>query len=371
MPNNRAFGILNSSANHIHVKGLQTYRPIGAFSFIGRYRVVDFPLSNMSNSGINQIQVYVRENPRSLTEHIQNGRMYNINSKSGKIQILFADNNSASDIYNTDIAAFQENLNLVERLTHEYVVIAPSYYVYKQDYNEMLDQHIESGADISILYHHTSDAKSNFLSCDILNLNRQKGVETIERNRGTAKDRSVSMDTYVMKRELFIRLVRNAAKISSVYTLSQIINLECKDLDVRGIPHRGYFAAPTSLKSYYDANLDLIKPEHELFTPDWPIYTVTADTSPTLYFDDSNVTSSLISNGCIIHGEVSNSVVGRGVVIAPGAVVKNCILESYCEIGADIHLENQIVDKWAKVLHVPEIISPAEHPGYIKREDII
>ena len=93
-----AFGIIFSSGNHIWVDGLQQYRPIGAFSFLGRYRVIDFPISNMSNSDIDRIQVYVRNNPRSIIEHLGTGRHYNINSKRGKLQILFAKNSSENDL---------------------------------------------------------------------------------------------------------------------------------------------------------------------------------------------------------------------------------------------------------------------------------
>ena len=88
---NKAFGIVNFSGNHIWVEGLQPYRPVGAFSFLGRYRVIDFPISNMSNSGIDQIQVYIRRKPRSLTEHLGTGRHYNINSKRGRLHILFSE----------------------------------------------------------------------------------------------------------------------------------------------------------------------------------------------------------------------------------------------------------------------------------------
>ena len=179
----RAFGIVNSSGNHIWVEGMQDYRPIGAFSFLGRYRVVDFPLSNMSNSGIDRIQVYIRRKPRSMTEHIGTGRHYNINSKRGKVQILFSENQSENSIYNTDIAAFLENIESIEKMNEEYVVIAPNYMVYTMNYNQLLENHIESGADITLLYHSVDNAKEAFLNSDILNLNRQKGVLSIEKNR--------------------------------------------------------------------------------------------------------------------------------------------------------------------------------------------
>ena len=180
----RAFGIVTSSGTHIKVEGLQQYRPIGAFSFLGRYRVIDFPISNMSNSGIDRIQVYVRTKPRSLAEHLGTGRHYNINSKRGKLQLMFAQNSSENDVYNTDIASFYENIEFIERMHEPYVIIAPSYMVYAEDYRELLQTHIDSGADITLLYHSVDNAREKFLNCDILNLNKQKGVESIEKNRG-------------------------------------------------------------------------------------------------------------------------------------------------------------------------------------------
>ena len=145
-----AFGIVSSASNNIHVEGLHDYRPIGAFSFLGRFRVIDFPISNMSNSDINRIQVYVNSRPRSIAEHIGSGRHYNINSKRGKIQLLFSDVNSSRTIYNNDISAYMNNLDIIQRMHQEYVIIAPSYMVYKQDYRQLLESHVASGADVTL-----------------------------------------------------------------------------------------------------------------------------------------------------------------------------------------------------------------------------
>ena len=122
----RALGIVNFAANNIWVDGLSEYRPIGAFSFLGRYRIIDFPLSNLSNSGIDQIQVYVRRKARSLAEHLGTGRHYNINSKRGKVHLLFSETEVLDDMYNTDISAFLDNMEIIERIHCPYVVIAPS-----------------------------------------------------------------------------------------------------------------------------------------------------------------------------------------------------------------------------------------------------
>ena len=369
----KAFGIVNTSGNHIWVEGMQNYRPIGAFSFLGRYRVIDFSISNMSNSEIERIQVFAGNNPRSLIEHLGIGRQYDINPKTGKLQILFSESHSKNDIYNTDIAAFYENLDSIQKMKEEYVVIAPSYMVFAMDFEKLLNEHIESNADITLLYHSVEDANVNFLNCQFLTLNRQNGVLSIMTNRGSEANRDIFMDTYVMKKDLFIDLIHKARELSSMYTLSQIINIECDELDVRGYKHEGYFAAITNFKSYYDANLSLIKYENtkELFQEDWPIYTRTNDSAPTHYYDTASVKQSVISNGCIIEGTIENSIIGRGCVIKKGVVIKNSLIlpESYIEEG--IHVENYVVGKHSKLLHCKELVADAETPGYVRRGDTL
>ena len=370
----KAFGIINTTGNHIWVEGMQDYRPIGAFSFLGKYRVIDFPMSNFSNSGIDRIHLIAGSKPRSLTEHVGSGRHYNINSKRGNVQILFAENYSRNSIYNTDIAVLDENLaDSVAKMKEPYVVVAPSHMVFKQDYKALLDAHVASGADITLLYHSTEEATSRFLNCDYVELNRQKGVLSIAKNRGNEASRDIFMDTYVMKTELFVELIKKAKALSSMYTLAQIVNLSCAELDVRGYAHEGYFAAVTDLKSYYNANLALldIDAAEELFSEDWPIYTRTNDSAPTQYFADANVKQSVVSNGCFIKGTVENSIIGRGCTIEEGVVIKNSVVLPDTYIAKDIVLDCQVVDKHSKLLHCKELIATVEEPGYVKRGDTL
>lgn len=369
----KAFGIVNFAGNHIRVEGMQEYRPVGAFSFLGRYRVIDFPISNMSNSGIDHIQVYIRRKPQSLTAHLGTGRHYNINSKSGNLQILYSGLGMNMSLYNNDIASYIENLESIEQELAEYVVIAPSYMVYTQDYKKLLNDHIESGADITLLYHSVDTAKEYFLNCYAVNLNKQKGVLSLEQNHGNAKNKNIFMDTYVMKKELFIDLIYKAKKLSSMYTLADIVNLECSELDVRGVSHRGFFASITDFKSYYNANISLIdfKTSQSLFNEEWPIYTRTNDSCPTQYFESADVKNSIVSNGCLIEGTVENSIIGRGCVIKKGAVIKNSVILPTSVIGENVHLENQVVDKHAKLTHVKELISDPDKPGYVRRGDTL
>ncbi|WP_044913439.1 glucose-1-phosphate adenylyltransferase subunit GlgD [Butyrivibrio sp. WCE2006] len=368
---NRAFGVINSAANYIRVEGLHDYRPIGAFSFLGRFRVIDFPISNMSNSGFDRIQVCLNSRPRSIVEHIGSGRHYNINSKRGAIQMFFTQNNGASSIYNTDINAYIENLEQIERMPQDYVVIAPSYMIYKQNFQELLDQHVASGTDITLLYHKVDQAKEFYRACNVVTLNRQKGVESLERNMGTAKEKNISMDTYVMSKEIFIDLIKKSRKESSAYSLADMIGLACNELDVRGIQHKGYFAAITSLDDYYRANMEMLDyaTSMEFFKSDWPFYTKTTDACPTQYFHGAKVTNSLICNAGLIEGTVENSIIGRNVHIGKGAVVRNSIVLAYNNIADGVYIENAVIDKWADIKHVKKVASNSVTPAYVKRND--
>lgn len=370
----KAFGIINTTGNHIWVEGMQDYRPIGAFSFLGRYRIVDFPMSNFSNSGIDRIHVIAGSKPRSYTEHIGSGRHYNINSKRGNVQLLFAENQSRNSIYNTDIAVLDDNLaDSVAKMNEPYVIVAPSHMVFKQDYKALLDAHIASGADITLLYHSTEHATFRYLNCDYVELNRQKGVLSIAKNRGNEANRDIFLDTYVMKTDLFVELIKKAKALSSMYTLAQIVNLSCAELDVRGYAHEGYFAAITDLKSYYDANLALLDMDEAeaLINESWPIYTRTNDSAPTQYFPTANVKQSAVSNGCLIKGSIENSIIGRGCTIEEGAVIKNSVVLPDTYIAADTVVSCQVVDKHSKLLHCKELIATVEEPGYVKRGDTL
>ena len=113
------------------------------------------------------------------------------------------------------------------------------------------------------------------------------------------------------------------------------------------------------------------KSAFSLFDDNWPIYTKTTDSCPTQYFETANVKTSFVSNGCLIEGTVENSVIGRGCMIKKGAVVRNTVLLPGAYVGEDVHVENQVVDKRAKLLHAKEIIANVDNPGYIKRNDTV
>lgn len=367
----KALGIVNLRRDSI--EGIGDYRPLGATSFMGRYRLVDFVLSNMTNSGIDNIQVYIKDKPRSLIEHIGDGRQYNINSKRGRINLLGGERRLPSDAYNTDINAFVENMKFIEHVNMPYVIIAPCNYIYILNYNELLAHHIETGADITMVYKSIDTAKERFLGCDLVTLNNKKEVVSMEINRGNYKNRNVSLETYVMSTEIFMKLIKVAQEASIFYTLRDIISESVDTLNVVGYPYKGYAACVNSLQSYYDASMELKKPEviAKFMSESWPIYTKTNDSAPTKYGENAIVKDSCISNGSIIKGTVINSVVGRGVTIEEGAVVKDCVLLAETYVGKNTHVEYAVIDKFVKVKHKNCIKGNSEEPVYIKKYDIV
>ncbi len=367
----KAFGIISPPPGHIQIMGMQEHRPIGAFSFLGRFRMIDFQISNFSNSDIDRIAVFVRSNPRSLMEHLNTGAHYNINSKRGKLQVLFSDRHKENDIYNTNIEGFFDNIDILERIHQSYIVMAPPHMIYTQNYEALLDEHIASGADITMLYHRVNDAREKYAGCNVLEIDKEKRVLGVERNSGKAKDRNIFMETYVMKKDTFLDLIHRARKISAMYSFRMIVNEMCGEWNIRAIPHRGYFAAITDLKSYFDANLELLGMEAatDLFRDEWPIYTKTTDFCPTKYVKGAKVSNALVANGCIVEGTIKDSVIGRGCYIGKGAEVKNCVVSAYTEIGDGVKVENQVIDKWVKITHGNTIVASREAPGYIRRAD--
>ena len=365
-------GIVNLESASVHVEGIDNYRPVSAASFLGRYRVLDFMISNMTNSKINDIQLYIKNRPRSTIEHV-NGTNYNINSKKGRIRILHGEKEYSSEVYNTDVANFKDNMQFIEDAPEPYVVIAPSHFVYVQDFNELVDYHIKTESDITIMYQSVSNAKEAFIMCDTLEIGDDKRVLGFDKNRGKYKNRDVSLECYCMSRSLFIDLVNKASETSSLFWFSDIISDCVKELKVTAYQHRGYAACINSLKAYYDANLELR--DHailkNLISDEWPIHTKTNDTCPTLYKEGADVVDSLVGNGCVIEGTVINSVIGRNVVIKKGAYIKDSVIMPSSLINKNAKIENTVVDRYSIVTHIKELKGTKDKPLYVKRRDRI
>lgn len=367
-----ALGIV-SYDDFAHIPGVNDTRPLPAVSFLGRYRLIDFVLSNMTNSGISNIQVYLKSKPRSVIEHVGTGRHYNINSKSGKLRILTGETTVSNEIYHHDISAYIANMQFIEEAHQEYVIVAPSYMVYQVNFKEVLTAHLESKADITMLYKTVDNADTSFARVATLSIEKPRKVVAIETNQGKFKNRHISLSTYVMSKEIFITLVHLANETSSLYTLRDVIKDQLPMMNVQGYPVKGYAACINTLEEYHRVSLELTdyQVSKTLFDPDWPIHTRTNDSCPSRYTDTANVSASVVANNCLIEGTVKHCVIGRDVEIEQGAIVEDCVIMANVKIGDNVHLKNVVVDKFAKINHKVELIGSPDSLIYVKRKDKI
>ena len=368
-----ALGIINIEDSTVDVTGLQSYRPVSAVSILGRYRVIDFILSNMTNSGINDIQVYCRQKPRSLIDHLGTGRHYNINSKKGRLRMMFGETGVISEVYNHDIANFNQNIQYIEENDKPYVIMAPTYMMYRINFKDVLESHIENQNDITVLYKSVDNAKEDFIGCDCLTLEKDKRISSIEKNRGKYKNRNISTEAYILSRSLFIELIKLATKTSSLYWFKDILADVLEDYKVVGYPVKGYVGCINTLAAYYKYNMKYCSRQGvaDLRDDSWPIHTMTNDSAPASYGDNASVKNSLIANGCSIDGTVENCVIGRNVTVKKGAILKNCVILPNAYIAEDVKLDKVVVDKVAIINHVKKLEGTDQAPIYVKRRDRI
>ncbi len=353
----KVIGICNLH-NEPHLGEITKNRPLGAVSFLGRYGLIDFTLSNFCNSHINQVYVLVRKGIVSLRKHIGSGSIWVNNTKLGHIELLLNEKGLSNKLFNTDINNIKSSLDLDE-LDYDYAVIAPSYMLSSMDYRPIIKAHKESGASVTAVYKHVDNADKEYIRCDKYKFDADGNVNGVKKNIGRTAEADISLDTFIINKKVLKRLVDTSAKVSQLYSLQDMINyfVEEEKLDVRGYEFDGYVVPVLSFENYVNYSLDLLNyhVRSRLFREDWPIYTTTHNTPPALYGKDAEVTNSFIANGAIIKGKVTNSIISREVVIEKGAEIKNCIIFTKTLIGRDTKLDHVLLDKNVNVLNTKKL----------------
>lgn len=347
-----ALGIIFPNSYDSLVPELVSERLMASIPFASRYRMCDFMLSSMVHSGIDNISVIVRKNYHSLLDHLGNGREWDLARKKGGLNIVPPFAQRQVKVYSGRIEALESIKGYLKKQPEKYVIMTDANIAFNFDFRELLDAHIKSGADVTMMYRkqeipqalirQSGENKDLYYS---LGLNGDR-VSKIYINPSEDGEMNFSLNIYVMEREALIRIIDDAYVHGYTYFVRDILEKQVDNLDIRGFCYEGYVAHIHDMKSYFRENMRLLEEENleALFSGN-QIYTKIRDDNPTRYINGSKAKNVMVADGCVIEGEVENSVLFRGVKIGKGAVVKNCVLmqDTVVEDGASV--EYVITDK--------------------------
>ncbi len=363
-------GIVFANMHDTTISDLTKKRTMGSVPFGARYRLIDFPLSNMVNSGITNVGVITKANYQSLLDHLGSGAEWDLSRKTGGLHLLPPYGHVNGGLYRGRLEALAGVEDYLAHGDTEYVVMTDSDVIINIDYKPIVDFHEKNGADITAVYAKNTFTKEELKTKVVLGVNDAGLVyDVVIRPETIEGETNVSLNMYVMKRDFLLTIVKECASRNLYSFEVDILQHRLKDLKICGYKYNGYYEQVDSIKSYYSSNMALMdkKKRDLLFDRDNPIYTKVRDDAPAKYGLDSRVTNSLIADGCIIEGVVENSVLFRGVKVGKGAIVKNCILMQDTVIGDKAEINYVITDKEVTTGSYRTMNGTIDYPIYVAK----
>ncbi|MCD8231660.1 MAG: glucose-1-phosphate adenylyltransferase subunit GlgD [Clostridiales bacterium] len=374
---NSALGIIFPNQYDELVPELTSERLMASIPFASRYRMIDFALSSMVNSGITNISVLARQNYHSLMDHLGSGREWDLSRKNGGLTIWPPFAEKSMNVYRGRIEALEHILGFLKSQKEQFIIISDTNIAASFDFKAFIQAHVDSGADVTCAYTRQPLPES-IMSARLMN----KGMYyTYDIEDGIVKkmyinpqedgDQNFGMNIYCIDRELMIKLVREAYMQGGVYFERDVLLKKLDELKVVAYQFTGYYGRISDMKSYFDENMRLLDEDNldALFSQ--PVYTKLRDDNPTRYFDGAVVRNVMAADGCVIEGNVENCVLFRGVKIGKGATVKNCVLMQDTVIEEGAVLEHIITDKNALITSGKEVRGTDSFPVFVAKYQVI
>lgn len=364
-------GIIFSNAYDECLPELTGLRTMGSIPFAGRYRLIDFALSNMVNSGVEKVGVITKANYQSLMDHLGTGKPWDLSRKTEGMFLLPPFSTADASNNGDKIGSLKGIMGFINQSKEEYVLFSDCNSVFNVDIEELMDFHTEKNADITIAY---KNGKAPALS-DIIIMDIDADSKVTQVAVGAHSDNNVnySLNVILMKKSLLERLMNEAISLNYNDFEADIIQRNVNKLNIYGFEFKGYATVIDSMKSYFNASMDLLNVDNcnELFNNERPVYTKIKDDMPATYGIGSKIKNSLVANGCIIEGEVENSIIYRGVRIEKGAVVKNSIVMHESFIAAGASLNYTIIDKMSAITPNKTLSGADNYPIYVGKGIVI
>ncbi len=363
-------GIIYSNAYDSALSELTSLRTMGSVPFGGRYRLIDFALSNMVNCGISTVGVITKSNYRSLMDHLGTGKPWDLSRKRAGMFILppFLSAGSGG-VYRGRIEALNGSMGFISRSNEEFVIMCDCNVVCNLDFDNLIGTHAETGADITIAYKHGDAPKLDDMMTFTVNETGRITGAALNR-RGEA---DYSLNIIVMRKALLERLINEAVGLNKSNFEQDIILENIGNLKIFGYKADGFSLMIDGLQSYFDISMNLLNSERRtsLFTPERPIYTKLRDDMPAIYGLGSNVKNCLVADGCKIEGEAENCILFRRVHIAKGAKVSNSIFMQDSFIGENANINCVISDKNAVIKPGKTLCGAENFPVFVGKGIVI
>ncbi len=342
----RAVGIVLAGGNNSRMRELSNKRAIAAMPIAGGFRSIDFVLSNMSNSHIQKVAVFTQYNAKSLNEHLNSSKWWDFGRKQGGLYVFTPTTTPENSYWYRGTAdAIAQNIGFLKNSHEPYVVIASGDGVYKMDYNKVLEYHIAKKADFTIVTTNIG-AQEDPSRFGVIKTDSEDRVVDFEEKPIQAKGQQISAGVYIVRRRLLIELIEKADQ-EERYDFVKDILVRYKGIKkIYAYQMDSYWSNIASVDSYFRTNMDFLKPEiRDYFFKQYPdIYSKVEDLPPAKYNVGSTVKNSLVSSGCIINGQVEDSILFKEVYIGNNCVIKNSIVLNDVYIGDNTYIENCIVE---------------------------
>lgn len=329
--------VIDATVNTPGLRELAMYRSSASIPFAGRYRLVDFVLSNIVNCNISSVGVFAPQGSTSLLDHIGKGKSWDLDRRRNGLYYLPTSQREGDQLSVGSFAALEDHLSFFKKSAQPHVLVTSAFTISQINYGEMLESHLASGADIT---------------------------EAVRNGE--------SMKSYILSKDLLLQMIKEFRE-KRVVSVEDIVNLKKKPYTFAQYEYQGYFVLINSMDSYFNESMALLSEKvwRELFLPERPIYTKTKDEPPTKYLKGSSVKRSLVANGSLLEGEVTDSILGRAVEIGKNSKIDKCIIMQQCVIEENCDLQYVIADKDVYIKAGTVIRGSKERPTVLRKGSVV
>lgn len=371
MRGNNVLGLIFSNIHEEKVRELTENRTMGSVPFGGRYRLIDFPLSNMVNSGINKVGVITKGNYQSLMDHLGSGKAWDLSRKREGLFIL-PPFGAETNFVGSRIESLASNSRFLRHSNEEYVLLTDSDIVCNIDYSEVLAQHLKTQADITLISRF-GKLPARMSDPAVYTVDPDGRVRDMLINPRTEGECCYGIGMMLIRRDLLIRLVTDCVSRNFYNFKRDLLQRNLSGYRVFAYDFKGFVKIICSAVAYFEANMALMLPNvrAQLFNPIRPIYTKVRDDMPARYGLGASVSNSLIADGCVIEGEVRNSVLFRGVHIGEGTVVENSVVMQGSSIRLNCRMNYVITDKDVVIKNDRSLLGFESYPVFIAKGSVV